>query len=64
MITLLRLPAVLAQTGLSRSRLYELMDSGDFPRPVKLSPAGRTNVWSDQEISEWIEARLAQRIAA
>ena len=63
MITLLRLPAVLAATGLSRSMLYELLEKGAFPRPVKLG-GGRINAWSETEVSEWIEGRLAQRVAA
>jgi prophage regulatory protein len=63
MTTLLRLPAVLQRTGLSRSMLYELLDRGDFPRPIKLT-GGRINCWSDQEIAEWIDARLSERVAA
>lgn len=64
MTTLIRLPAVLSRTGLSRSRLYELLGRNQFPRPVKLSPNGRTVVWSDAEVAEWIEARLADREVA
>ncbi len=63
MINLLRLPAVLDRTGLSRSMLYELLERGDFPRPVKPT-GGRINCWSDQEIDDWIESRLSQRAAA
>lgn len=59
MTTLLRLPAVKNRTGLSRSKIYELLESGSFPKPVKLS--GRLNAWSDHEIDAWIKARLAER---
>ena len=62
MTTLLRLPAVLARTGLSRSRVYELIESGNFPKPVKLS--GRINTWPDNEIADWITARISEREAA
>ena len=52
---LLRLPAVLAQIGLGRSRLYDLVSRGDFPRPVKLSD--RAIAWHADEVSDWIQAR-------
>jgi hypothetical protein len=35
--TLLRRPEVEARTGLSRSAIYALMQSGDFPKPVRIS---------------------------
>lgn len=59
MTTLLRLPVVLHKTGLSRSRLYELLAQGEFPSPLKHS--ARVNVWPDGEVSDWIEKRLAAR---
>lgn len=62
MTTLLRLPVVKERTGLSRSRIYELLDSGRFPRPVKLS--GRINAWPDNEVADWITERIAEREAA
>jgi len=62
MTTLLRLQAVMGRTGLSRSRLYELLGEGNFPRPVKLS--GRLNAWPDNEVNAWIQARIAEREVA
>lgn len=62
MTTLLRLPAVKNRTGLSRSRIYELLEAGQFPKPVKLS--GRINAWPDNEVADWIAARIAEREAA
>lgn len=62
MTKLLRLPDVKTLTGLSRTRVYELVEGGKFPRPVKLS--GRVNAWPDNEIAEWIAARIAEREAA
>lgn len=59
MTTLLRLPDVLNRTKLSRSRLYELLADNKFPAPVKLG--GKILAFSDKEIEEWIEARLAER---
>lgn len=61
MTTLLRLPAVKDRTGLSRSKIYELLENGAFPKPVKLSHGGRLNAWPDYEIDAWIKARIAER---
>ena len=55
--TLLRLPAVLARTALSRSRLYELVKTGRFPRPVKLAESS-TNVWPADAVSAWIAGQI------
>lgn len=62
MTSLIRLPAVKERTGLSRSRIYELLSEGRFPKPVKLST--RLNAWPENEISAWIAARIADREAA
>ena len=56
---LLRLPAVLDQTGMRRSLLYEEMAKGRFPTPVKLSE--RAIAWPSDEIDAWIAARIEAR---
>jgi prophage regulatory protein len=56
--TILRLPAVRASTGLSRSTIYLRVSQGTFPRPVSLG--GRAVGWLEEEIQSW----LAERIAA
>ena len=56
---LLRLPDVLARVGLRRSRLYDLIAAGRFPKPVKLSE--RAVAWRDDEIDEWVRQRIAER---
>ena len=63
---LLRLPAVLERTGMSRTRLYASLAKGDFPRPVKLgsSPSSRAIGFVESEIDAWINARIAEREAA
>lgn len=55
----LRLPQVLAKTGLSRSALFRMAAKGDFPRPLKIG--ARASAWSHAEISRWMAARLASR---
>jgi len=56
---LLRLPAVVSATGLSRTSIYRAMTAGDFPRAV---PLGRRAVgWDAAEVEGWIASRLAAR---
>lgn len=55
-LTLLRLPAVKARTGLSRSTIYLYVSEGTFPKPVQLGP--RAVAWIESEIAEWIQARV------
>ena len=42
----------------SRSKLYVLMDTGGFPRPIKI---GRDNRWIASEIDAWLERQAAKR---
>lgn len=56
MIHLLRIPAVLAATGLKRPTLYEHMAKGLFPRPVKLAP--KLAAWPSDEVSKINAARI------
>lgn len=62
MTTLIRLEAVKERTALSRSKIYELLAGGKFPKPVKLD-GGRLNAWPVREIDEYINARVAERDA-
>lgn len=61
--SILRLPAVKACTGLSRSTIYLRASEGTFPKPVNLG--GRAVGWIDSEIQQWLEQRIqASRKAA
>lgn len=53
----LRLPEVIARTGLSRSTIYVRLDEGRFPRPVSLG--GRAVGWIESEVDEWMRERIA-----
>ena len=55
-VRFLRLPEVLARTGLSRSTIYVRLDQGRFPRPVSLG--GRAVGWIEAEVDEWIRERI------
>jgi prophage regulatory protein len=57
MPSIVRLPLVKKQIGLSRSTIYQLMNDGTFPKSVSLGP--RAIGWLASEIDEWIEARVA-----
>lgn len=57
----LRLGAVMEATGYGRTRLYELVASGEFPKPVRLSDGGHAVAWNEDEVTAWQEARLAAR---
>ena len=49
---ILRLPEVIALTGLSRSSIYKRIDDGTFPRQVCLG--GRAVGWWEHEIQKWL----------
>ncbi|MTW10615.1 AlpA family phage regulatory protein [Pseudoduganella eburnea] len=52
----LRLPAVKARTGKSRSAIYRDMRAGTFPQSIRV---GLNSVaWSSQHIDDWQAARL------
>lgn len=56
---LIKLPEVIARTGLSRSRLYEDLGAGNFPRPVKIGE--RSIAFVEGEVNDWIEAKISAR---
>ena len=49
----LRMPAVVQQTGLGRSTIYRLMPSKRFPQPVKLTT--RAVGWRKADVDRWSE---------
>lgn len=66
--SLIRLPDLMARTGLSRTAVYDRLDpkssrhDPDFPRPVPIG--ARAVAWSAQEIEAWITTRKSQRAVA
>ena len=54
--TILRLPLVMARTGLSRSTIYAKVAAGDFPEPINLG--GRAVGWLADEVEAWLVARV------
>ena len=66
---LIRLPEVLSRTGYGRTSIYRKMEEGTFPKCLKLdgAPRGpkkfdcRAIAWSEEEIDQWVEARIRER---
>ena len=55
-ISILRLPAVKARTGLSRSTIYLRISEGDFPTPISLG--GRAVGWVESDIQDWLQQQI------
>lgn len=56
---IIRLPTVLARTGLSRSTIYRKIAEGTFPAQVKISIHGAG--WYESAINRWIADPPAYR---
>ena len=59
---IIRLPAVEAKTGLKHTAIYGWIERGDFPRQVPLGP--KAVGWLEDEVDQWIDARVAERDGA
>ena len=53
---ILRLPAVQARTGLSRSTIYLRVSEGRFPKPISLG--GRAVGWVETEVDNWLQQQI------
>jgi len=51
---ILRLPAVKARTGLSRSTIYLKISKDEFPKPISLGE--RAVGWVEEDINNWLSA--------
>jgi len=59
---ILRLPAVKARTGLSRSTLYLRVSRGEFPRPISLGP--RAVGWVEAHVEAWLSQQIERSSAS
>jgi prophage regulatory protein len=55
--SILRLPAVKAATGLSRSTIYDRISKGSFPAPVSLG--GGVVGWPSSVVDAWIQRTIS-----
>ena len=45
--------------GLGKTKWWELVESGDAPQPVELTPGRK--VWLREEVDHWLDERAARR---
>lgn len=57
---ILRLPIVKNMTGLGRTKIYELMKEGRFPKSRPIS-GGHIVGWCSLEIEAWINQQLGDQ---
>ncbi|HFC8521371.1 TPA: helix-turn-helix transcriptional regulator [Neisseria subflava] len=50
----LKIKEVTAQTGCSKTKIYAMIQDGEFPRPYKIGTASR---WRSDEVENWIKTR-------
>ena len=55
----LRIKDVIDRVGLSRTTIWRLEATGEFPKSVRVSE-GRS-AWIESEIQSWIEAKISER---
>ncbi len=54
--TILRLPAVIDRTGLSRSTVYLMMSKGQFPLSISLGD--RAVGWLEEDVNNWLKHKI------
>ncbi|CEL31714.1 AlpA family phage regulatory protein [Pseudomonas fluorescens] len=54
---ILRLPAVKSATGLGRSKIYNLMKEGRFPKARRIAGAHVVG-WDSLEVEAWVSEQL------
>ena len=55
-----RLNDTKAIVGLSRSTIYAMIKSGDFPRPINLS--SHSVGWLSSDLDKWIQQRIQKSL--
>ena len=56
---ILRLPQVMGITGMARPTIYKYIALGTFPRQINLGL--RSVGWVEEEVIEWLNARILLR---
>lgn len=59
-VCLLRLRDVMDRVGLRSSAIYQSVQRGTFPKPIKLGNSASV-AWLDSEVDAWLRARLTSR---
>jgi prophage regulatory protein len=58
---ILRRDELAAYVGVARSAIEEMIENGEFPKPIRINDAGRILGWLESEIIEWQQRRKALR---
>ena len=53
---LIRLREVMKITGFGRSQIYKLINIGEFPKQIQISPG--SVAWLESELEAWMEERI------
>ena len=53
----LRIFEVSDRTGLPRSSIYAKIQTGDFPRPIKLG--ARSVGWLESDVNQWVDDQIS-----
>jgi prophage regulatory protein len=56
---IIRLPEVIHRTGLSRSTIYKLISTGNFPKQIKLS--ARSMGFLEHDVEDWVSTKLTNQ---
>ena len=67
---LIRFPEVMSRTGYGRTSIYRKMEDGSFPKSLKLGGPpkdpnefdSRAIAWIEDEVDQWIESRIKDRV--
>jgi len=54
---IMRMTDVCSELGVSRASVYRLLESGGFPKPLKLGK--RAIGWERDHIQQWVKSRSA-----
>ena len=66
----IRLSEVMSRTGYGRTSIYRKMEDGSFPKSLKLGGPpkdpnefdSRAIAWIEDEVDQWIESRIQDRV--
>ena len=53
---LIRLREVMKITGFGRSQIYKLINIGEFPKQIQISPGSLA--WLESELETWMKERI------
>lgn len=57
----LRLPDVIEVTRLSRSQIYRMIASGEFPAPIRISK--KAAAWPAEAVKAWAATKISEAAA-